>query len=203
MSQVSSPSSFPWFRRLLMPRGDRGSTTTPTPVPTPAQLRRSTRNGRGTGGRDVQLDQLGDILVATTRQRKRRFVPDDADSLPVNPCAPVQKKRRRKNKARWYTAQHLQTLMDELGISHSCFRGHTELATAAAIATATTAAITIATAAAIATATATAIATAATAAIATAATTVVMLIDSTPSQLSVRVFSPIRTPTPSTGVSFT
>ena len=77
-----------------------GSTTTSVPVPTLVQPRRSTRNGRGTGGRDVQLDQLGDILVSTTRQKKRRFVPEDADSLPVNPYAPVPKRRRGKNKVR-------------------------------------------------------------------------------------------------------
>ena len=68
---------------------------TPTPVP-PPDIRRSSRKGRGTGGRDVQLDQLSEVLVAPTRQQKRRFVPDDPDPLPVNPCAPVPKKKRRK-----------------------------------------------------------------------------------------------------------
>jgi len=92
--------------------GNRGSTTTPRSVPAPAQPQRSTRNGRGTGGCDVQLDQLGDILIAPTRQRKRRFGPDDADPLPVNPRAPVPKKRRKKNKACWYTGWRLQTLID-------------------------------------------------------------------------------------------
>ena len=83
--------------------GNRGSTTLPIPASAPAQLRRSSRNGRGTGGRDVQLDQLGDILVAPTRQQKRRFVPDNVESLSVNPLAPVPKKRQRKNKVCWHT----------------------------------------------------------------------------------------------------
>ena len=80
-----------------MPR-NRGSTTAPVPAPTPVQPRRSVRNGRGTGGRDVQLNQLDNILGAPTRQQKRPFVPDDADSLPVNPHAPVPKKQRRRTK---------------------------------------------------------------------------------------------------------
>ena len=67
----------------------------PTPVPPPA-LRHSSRRGQGTGGRDVQLNQLSDILVAPTRQRKRRFALDDPGSLPVNPRAPVQKNKQRK-----------------------------------------------------------------------------------------------------------
>ena len=75
---------------------NRGSTTTPTPAPLPAPPRRSTRKGRGTGGRDVQLDQLADVLVAPTRQRKRRFEPDDPGSLPANPRAPAPKTKRRK-----------------------------------------------------------------------------------------------------------
>ena len=68
---------------------------TPTPVPPPV-FRRSSRKGRGTGGRDVQLDQLSDILIAPNRQRKRQFVPDNPSSLPVNPRAPVPKDKRRK-----------------------------------------------------------------------------------------------------------
>jgi len=77
---------------------NRGSTTSSTPVPTPVLPRRSSRKGRGAGGRDTQLDQLTDILVAPTRQWKRPFVPDDLDSLPVNPRAPAPKKKRTRRK---------------------------------------------------------------------------------------------------------
>jgi hypothetical protein len=63
----------------------------------PTQVRRSTRHGRGSNGRDVQLDKLGNILTAPTRQEKRRFAPSDGLSLPDNLLAPVPK-RRRKNK---------------------------------------------------------------------------------------------------------
>ena len=69
--------------------------TGPTPVPPPV-FRRSSRLGRGTGGRDVQLDQLSNVLVAPTCQRKRQFAPDDPGSLPVNPRAPAPKNKRRK-----------------------------------------------------------------------------------------------------------
>jgi hypothetical protein len=61
------------------------------------RVRRSTRHGRGSNGRDVQLDKLGDILTAPTRQTKKRFAPADGLSLPNNLLAPVPK-RRRKNK---------------------------------------------------------------------------------------------------------
>ena len=69
---------------------------TPTPAPPSSQPQRSSRRGRGTGGHDAQLDRLGDILIAPARQRKRLFAPDDLDSLPVNPHAPVPKKKRKK-----------------------------------------------------------------------------------------------------------
>jgi hypothetical protein len=67
----------------------------PVPVPPPA-VRRSNRTGRGTGGRDVQLDQLSNVLVAPTRKKKRQFAPDDLGSLPVNPLAPAPKAKRRR-----------------------------------------------------------------------------------------------------------
>jgi hypothetical protein len=60
--------------------------------------RRSTRSGRGSGGRDAQLDRLGDILVKPTRQAQKRFAPSDGLSLPDNVLAPIQKKRRRNKK---------------------------------------------------------------------------------------------------------
>jgi len=90
------PSSSVLLSRLMA--RNRGSTTSPTPAPAPVPLRRSSRTGRGAGGRDVQLDQLADILVAPTRQQKRSFAPDDLDSLPVNPHAPAPKKRRTRRK---------------------------------------------------------------------------------------------------------
>ena len=65
-------------------------------APPPAQRRRSSRQGRGLNGRDVQLDNLGDILTAPTRQAKKRFAPSDGLSLPNNLLAPVPKKRQRK-----------------------------------------------------------------------------------------------------------
>lgn len=65
-------------------------------APPPAQPRRSSRRGRGLNGRDVQLDNLGDILTAPTRQAKKRFAPSDGLSLSDNLLAPAQKKRRRK-----------------------------------------------------------------------------------------------------------
>lgn len=72
-----------------------GSVTLPTPG-----ARRSTRRGRGSGGRDVQLDKLGDTLVAPTRKPTKRFAPSDGLSLPENLAAPVQKKARRSKKVR-------------------------------------------------------------------------------------------------------
>jgi hypothetical protein len=55
--------------------------------------RRSTRIGHGSGGRDVQLNRLGELLVAPTYQAKKCFAPTDGLSLPKNLLAPVQKKR--------------------------------------------------------------------------------------------------------------
>ncbi|KAF9780419.1 hypothetical protein BJ322DRAFT_1220931 [Thelephora terrestris] len=62
----------------------------------PTQARRSSRRGRGSNGRDVQLDKLGDLLAAPARQTKKRFAPSDGLSLPNNLLAPVPKKRRSK-----------------------------------------------------------------------------------------------------------
>ena len=73
----------------------RGSAATELPSPPPQNVRRSSRSGRGTGGRDVQLDELGDILVSSTRKRKPKFSPDDS-SLSANPRAPPPKGKRRK-----------------------------------------------------------------------------------------------------------
>ena len=63
----------------------------------PLQVRRSSRRGRGSNGRDVQLDMLGDVLSVPTRKAKKRFAPSNGLSLPDNLLAPVPK-RRRKNK---------------------------------------------------------------------------------------------------------
>ena len=70
-----------------------GSMAPPTPG-----ARRSTRNSRGTGGRDVQLDKLGTMLVAPTRPPKKCFTPCDGLLLPANALTPVQKKARRSKK---------------------------------------------------------------------------------------------------------
>ena len=64
----------------------------------PTQARRSARRGRGLNGRDVQLDKLGDLLTAPTRQAKKRFAPSDGLSLPNNLLAPDPKRRRRSKK---------------------------------------------------------------------------------------------------------
>jgi len=58
--------------------------------------RRSNRVNRGCNGRDVQLDRLGEQLTTSTRQKKRRFAPEDGIALENNPLAPVPKKRRSK-----------------------------------------------------------------------------------------------------------
>jgi hypothetical protein len=60
------------------------------PVP-----RRSNRANLGLNGRDVQLDQLGERLAASTRQKKRHFVPEDGLILEDNALAPVPKKKQR------------------------------------------------------------------------------------------------------------
>jgi len=61
-------------------------------------LRRSSRPGRGSNGRDVQLDRLGDVLTAPTHQAQKRFAPSDGLLLPDNALAPVPKRRRRNKK---------------------------------------------------------------------------------------------------------
>lgn len=71
-------------------------------APTMPAARRSTRSGRGSGGRDTQLDKLGSILVAPARQPKKRFAPSDGLLLPENVLAPVQKKTRRSKKVRMF-----------------------------------------------------------------------------------------------------
>jgi len=58
--------------------------------------RRSNRSNRGCNGRDVQLDRLGEQLVAPTRQKKKRFAPGDGLMLENSALAPVPKKRRTK-----------------------------------------------------------------------------------------------------------
>ena len=70
-----------------------GSVAEPT-----TNARRSTRRGRGSNGRDAQLDKLGDVLTTPTYQAKKRFAPSDGLSLPDNVLAPVQKKRRKNRK---------------------------------------------------------------------------------------------------------
>jgi hypothetical protein len=64
----------------------------------PLHIRRSSRQGRGSNGRDAQLNLLGDILTSTTRQTKRRFAPSDGLSLPNNLLAPAPKRPRKKKK---------------------------------------------------------------------------------------------------------
>jgi len=65
-------------------------------APVTQTRRRSNRANLGRNGRDVQLDRLGEQLVAPTRQRKKRFAPEDGLMLENNALAPVPKKRRTK-----------------------------------------------------------------------------------------------------------
>ena len=65
-------------------------------APPPAQPHRSSHQGHGLNGQDVQLDNLGDILTAPTHQAKKQFAPSDGLSLPNNLLAPVQNKHRKK-----------------------------------------------------------------------------------------------------------
>ena len=51
---------------------------------------------RGRNGCDVQLDQLGEQLIAPTHQKKRRFVPEEGLTLENNDLAPAPKRRRAK-----------------------------------------------------------------------------------------------------------
>ena len=60
--------------------------------------RRSNRVNRGRNGRDAQLDRLGEQLAAPTRQKKRRFVPEDGLILENNALAPAPAKKRRSKK---------------------------------------------------------------------------------------------------------
>ena len=64
-------------------------------------VRRSTHHGRGSGGRDVQLKKLGDVLTEPTHKPKKHFTPSNKLSLPDNVLAPVQKKPRKSKKV-WF-----------------------------------------------------------------------------------------------------
>ena len=89
------------------------------PSPPPDNLRRSTRSGRGTGGRDVQLDKLGDVLATPTRKRKAKFAPDDP-TLPVNPRTPQPKKKRQKKVFYWLLVDCIMDAnLSALGASHT------------------------------------------------------------------------------------
>ena len=67
-------------------------------VPPMQGSRRSSRLGRGSNGRDVQLDKLGDILTAPVRKTRKRFAPTDGLVLPNNDLAPAPKRPRRNKK---------------------------------------------------------------------------------------------------------
>ena len=62
--------------------------------PATQMQRRSNRANRSRNGRDVQLDQLGEQLIAPTHLAKRRFAPEDGLVLENNVLAPAPKKRR-------------------------------------------------------------------------------------------------------------
>ena len=64
-------------------------------------VRCSTHHGRGSGGRDVQLEKLGDVLTEPTHKPKKHFAPSDELSLPNNVLAPVQKKPQKSKKV-WF-----------------------------------------------------------------------------------------------------
>ena len=73
--------------------------------------RRSTRSGHGSNGRDAQLDRLGDMLVAPTRQAQKCFAPSDGLSLPNNVFAPVRKKCQQTKKVHSKILIYCPTLM--------------------------------------------------------------------------------------------
>jgi hypothetical protein len=65
---------------------------------------RSNRINLGNNGRDVQLNRLGEQLTAATRQKKRRFAPEEGLTLEVNALAPATKKSRSKGRSKVCTA---------------------------------------------------------------------------------------------------
>jgi len=67
-------------------------------VPLMEGVRRSSRPGRGSNGRNAQLDRLGDVLTAPARRVQKRFAPTDGLMLPNNVLAPAPKRRRRNKK---------------------------------------------------------------------------------------------------------
>ena len=88
-------------------------TTVPGSVVPPTQgVRRSSRPGRGSNGRDTQLDRLGDVLAAPARQARKRFAPTDGLVLPNNALAPAPKRRRRNNKVLLNVRSFSTVLMD-------------------------------------------------------------------------------------------
>ena len=87
--QPDNPYPHLWIRFSLMARGSGSVVATPL-----SQAQRcSNRANRGLNGRDVQLAQLGEQLVAPTRVAKRSFVPEEGIELEINARAPVPKKR--------------------------------------------------------------------------------------------------------------
>ena len=62
-------------------------------TPVVQSQRRSTRANLGRNSRAVQLSQLGEWLVASTCQKKKRFAPEDGLALQDNILAPPKKKR--------------------------------------------------------------------------------------------------------------
>ena len=78
-------------QRSLMARGSRSMAASVTQT-----QRRSDRANLGCNGRNVQLDRLGEQLVAPTCLKKRQFVPEDGLVLENNVLAPAPKKCRSK-----------------------------------------------------------------------------------------------------------
>ena len=62
--------------------------------------RHSNRINFGHNGRDAKLDRLGEQLIAPTRQKKQRFIPEEGLFLENNTLAPAPKKRHSKGRSK-------------------------------------------------------------------------------------------------------
>ena len=124
------------FHCSLITRGQRSM------APSVAQTqRRSSHANCSCNGRDIQLDQLGQQLIAPTHQKKRRFVPEEGLTLENNALAPAPKKRCAKvpfppAPSSFFVDQTSQTrghaplsLNCNLRLSHFCSHVHCLLST--------------------------------------------------------------------------
>jgi hypothetical protein len=93
------------FQRSYMAGGQGSAAVSVAPT-----QRRSKRVNRGCNGRDVQLNRLGERLVASTRQKKRSFAPEDGLILENNVLAPATKKKRRSKSSQVFCSSSLCSL---------------------------------------------------------------------------------------------